>query len=161
MLYKGVLELGNSIIYKMVKRGARTPIFQGTVVKRRRRGGRRQTGSGGNFPVFHGQKYQYGGRVPIMQMQRGRGLGGMFRGLLRTVAPHLKRGLAHVGKRAVMAGVNAMNDMSENNTSLKDALKKQVRNEVKALNPINMMRAKKRAPSSRRKRKLNSPPGLI
>jgi hypothetical protein len=140
----------------MAKRGAITPIFQGEVVKRRRR----QTGRGSNFPIFHGQRYQYGGQIPIMQVQRGRGLGGMFRGLLRTVAPHLKRGLAHVGKRAVMAGVNALNDMSENNTSFKDAMKKQVKNEVKALNPINMMKAKKRTSSSRRKRKLNRPPGL-
>ena len=56
------------------------------------------------------------------------------------MAPHLKKGLTHLGKRALTAGANALADMSENKTSLKDALKKQAKSELKALNPINMMK---------------------
>jgi hypothetical protein len=136
----------------MPKRGRRqAPKFGQETVKRRRL----QTGGGANFPIFHGQRFQYGG-----QMQRGRGLGGMFRGLLRTVAPHLKRGLAHVGKRAVAAGLNAVNDMVENKTSMREAFKKQAKNELLALNPINMLKARNKGVSSRRKRRVKRPPGL-
>ena len=88
-----------------------------------------------------------------MQQQRGAGLGGMFRSLFRTVTPHLKKGLAHLGRRALTAGANALADMSDNNVSLKDALKKQAKNEFMALNPINMITASKKAVSSSKERK--------
>ena len=103
-----------------------------------------QYGYGANYPVFRGSRYQRGGAwypvFPSSRRQRGAGLGGLFRGLFRTMAPHLKKGLTHLGKRALTAGANALTDMSENKTSLKDALKKQARSELKALNPINMMK---------------------
>ena len=70
-------------------------------------------------------------------MQRGDGLGGMFRSLFRTMTPHLKKGLAHVGQRALTAGANALADMSANNTPIKEALEKQVKSEITAMNPIN------------------------
>ena len=73
--------------------------------------------------------------------QRGGGLGGLFRGFLRTVTPHLKKGLMNIGKRALKASANALEDMSTNNTSFKDAVKKQAKREVQALNPINMMKS--------------------
>ena len=77
----------------------------------------------------------------------------MFRSLFRTVTPHLKKGLAHVGKRALTAGANALSDMSENNTSIKDALKTQVKNEIATVltNPIN--RVKKGGKPPKRKKK--------
>lgn len=148
----------------MVKRGGKAHYFGG-VVKRRKV----QRGRGANFPVFHGRRFQYGGQMPIMQIQHGRGLGGMFRGLLRAVIPHLKKGLAHIGKRALTAGVNVIDDMSENNTSFKNAFKKQGKRELEVLNPINMIRSeriasprkKRKLNSPRKKRKLNRPPGLI
>ena len=40
------------------------------------------------YPVFRGRLHQ-----------KGRGLGGLFRGLLKKAVPILKKGLAHAGKR--------------------------------------------------------------
>jgi hypothetical protein len=78
----------------------------------------------------------------------------MFRSLFKTVSPHLKKGLVHLGKRALTAGANALTDMGENKTSFKDALKKQATNELKALNPINMLKeVGLGAPSPKKKRK--------
>ena len=109
----------------MAKRNSTTPAFH--LVKRRRR---QYVQHGGSFPVFRA----------MQPLQRGYGLGGMFRSLFRTVTPHLKKGLAHVGRRALTAGANALADMSANDTSLKDALKKLVKNEITALNPINRLK---------------------
>ncbi len=111
----------------MPKRKAQTVVPGFHLVKRRRT--RQQYG--GNFPVFRS----------MQPVQRGYGLGGMFRSLFRTVTPHLKKGLAHVGRRALTAGASALADMSENNTSLKDALKKQAKKEIHALNPINRLKS--------------------
>ena len=92
-------------------------------------------------------------------MQRGYGLGGMFRSFFRTVTPHLKKGLAHVGRRALTAGANALADMSANNTLIKEALKKQVKSEIAALNPINGLKVlaseprKRKVPQNRTHRK--------
>jgi hypothetical protein len=89
-------------------------------------------------------RLQYGGtQFPIyrgLRQQRGHGLGGLFRGLFRTVAPMLKTGLTHIGKRALTAGANALEDISTNNTSVKEAFKKQAKSEIRALNPINMIK---------------------
>jgi hypothetical protein len=121
---------------------------------------RRQYGSGGSYPVFRGSRQQRGGSFyPVftgIRHQRGAGLGGMFRSLFRTVSPHLKKGLTHLGKRALTAGANALTDMSENKTSFKDALKKQAKNELKALNPINMLRSMDETDNPPRKRKRSS-----
>ena len=116
----------------MAKRKSNTSAFH--LVKRRRRQYR------GSFPIFRAMQPQ----------QRGYGLGGMFRSLFRTVTPHLKKGLAHVGRRALPAGANALADMSVNNTSLKDALKKQVKNEITALNPINRLKDLTSTPGKRK-----------
>ena len=72
----------------------------------------------------------------------------MFLSLFRTVTPHLKKGLAHA---------NALADMSANNTSLKDALKKQVKNEITSLNPINRLKDLTSVPR-KRKATLNRTP---
>lgn len=89
-----------------------------------------RTYGGMQFPVYRG-----------FRQQRGHGIGGLFRGLFRTVAPMLKKGLTHIGKRALTAGANALTDISENNTSIKDAFKKQAKAEIRALNPINRIKA--------------------
>ena len=47
--------------------------------------------------------------------------------------PFLKRGLASVGKKALNVGVNALNDIAENNTSVKDAFKNQLHQEYRSL----------------------------
>ena len=107
------------------------------------------------------RKTQYGGiQFPVyrgVRQQRGHGIGGLFRGLFRTVAPMLKKGLTHVGKRALTAGANALSDISENNTPIKEALKKQVKSELNSLNPINMMQSMN-AVSSKKTRKRAATP---
>ena len=78
----------------MAKRRATIPAIH--LVKRRRRQYIPQyiAQRGGSFPVF----------IAMQPMQRGYGLGGMFRSLFRTVTPHLKKGLAHVGQRTLTVG---------------------------------------------------------
>ena len=74
----------------------------------------------------------------------------MFHSLFRTVTPHLKKGLTHIGQRAFTAGANALAGMSDNNTPIKEALKKQVKSEISALNPINRMKVQASEPRKRK-----------
>lgn len=59
--------------------------------------------------------YQWGGmnafRGPVMQ--KGYGLGGFFKGMARTFAPVLKKGLLTVGRKALETGVQVMNDVAD------------------------------------------------
>ena len=86
-------------------------------------------------------RYQYGrGTFPVFvgrPLQHGYGLGGVFRGLFSKAVPFFKRGLTKVGARAVKAGGRALADVGENNTSLKTAMKRQIKNEIGALKGIN------------------------
>ena len=88
-------------------------------VKKRKRGGRikYQRGSGG-IPIFRAEP-----------LQRGYGLGGLFRGLYRRVKPALKKGLATIGKRALKAGADILEDVVVNKTPLKQAVKRQAKSE--------------------------------
>ena len=96
----------------------------------------------GSFPVFVGQP-----------LQHGYGLGGVFRGLLSKAVPFLKRGLTRVGERALTAGARALADVGENDTSLKTAMKRQIKNEISALKGINRTsRGKAVIPRRTRKR---------
>ena len=72
-----------------------------------------------NIPVFRGSYHQ-----------KGYGLGST---IFKNVLPFLKRGLATVGKKALNVGVNALNDIAENNTSVKDAFKNQLHQEYHTL----------------------------
>ena len=64
-------------------------------------------------------------------LQRGHGLGGLFKGLFRLAAPIIKRSIVPIGKRALKAvgkkalraGASAVQDIVENKVSVKDALK--------------------------------------
>ena len=50
---------------------------------------------------------QVGGALPYFtgaRVQRGHGFGSLFSGLLRTVAPLIKRGAVALGKRALATG---------------------------------------------------------
>ena len=81
---------------------------------------------------------QYGGRVLVFRgapLQRGHGLGGLFKTLfrvavpvLRRAAPIVKRTAVRVGKaaskRAVKAGAKALQDVATNKSTLKVAIKK-------------------------------------
>ena len=73
--------------------------------------------------MFHGAALQRGhGIFPMQRLQRGRGIGGLFRGLFRTVSPLLKKGLLYAGKTALDAGARALDDVRENDTTVKQAL---------------------------------------
>ena len=83
---------------------------------------------------------KYGGHVLVFHgapLQRGHGLGGMFKALfrvavpaLRRAAPIVKRTAVRVGKaaskRAVKAGAKALQDVAKNKSTLKEAIKQRV-----------------------------------
>ena len=78
----------------------------------------------------------YSHHPSIAPLQRGHGLGNVFRGLFRTAMPMVKKGLLHLGKSALMAGANALQDVSENKSNLRDAVKRRA---VEALHPKNLI----------------------
>ena len=78
----------------------------------------------------------YSHHPSIAPLQRGHGLGNVFRGLFRTAMPMVKKGLLHLGKSALVAGANALHDVSENKSNLRDAVKRRA---VEALHPKNLI----------------------
>jgi len=69
-------------------------------------------GRGGGIPrVFVGSPYQ-----------RGHGIGSFLGGLFRKILPYLRSGARAVGKEALRAGINVMEDV-ENDTPLKESIK--------------------------------------
>lgn len=64
----------------------------------------------------------YPRRIVAPYRQRGAGIGGIFKGLLRTVTPMMKRGLTNLGKRALNAGVDVIDDY-QSGVGLKQSIK--------------------------------------
>ena len=62
-------------------------------------------------------------------LQKGYGLGGLFKGLVRTLAPALKRGLISVGKRALQTGTEVLNDYVQGG-DLKTSIKRRAKQNV-------------------------------
>ena len=56
-------------------------------------------------------------------MQRGYGLGGIFKDIMISVAPKLKQGLAYVGKQALKTGLQSLGDVTARE-NLKSSLKR-------------------------------------
>ena len=57
---------------------------------------------------------QVGGALPYFtgaRVQRGHGFGSLFSGLLRSVAPLIRRGAVALGKRALSTGVQIAGDV--------------------------------------------------
>ena len=57
---------------------------------------------------------QVGGALPYFtgaRVQRGHGFGSLFSGLLRSVAPLIKRGAVALGKRALTTGAQIAGDV--------------------------------------------------
>ena len=81
------------------------------------------------YPIYYGRR------------QRGYGIGGLFKNLL-------KRGAVSVGKRALQAGVDAINQASTSNVSLVDALKQQAKSQIKGVisDVINSKSKKQKSP---------------
>ena len=117
-----------------------------TIQRRRRR--RRRRRSGKCQPRVKVQKGY--GTMPIFRtqpLQRGYGFGGLFRGLLKSIAPMAKRGLLSVGKAALNAGARALEDVRDNNASVKDAFKRQAVDTFNPVNAINRVMRKRKATS--------------
>ena len=60
---------------------------------------------------------QVGGALPYFtgaRVQRGHGFGSLFSGLLRSVAPLIKRGALALGKRALTTGAQIAGDVGQN-----------------------------------------------
>ena len=77
------------------------------------------------IPAYY---HQHGAGLPVFRggvMQKGYGLGGLFKGLLRTVTPHLKKGLIRVGQHVLQNGINVMEDVA-NGENFKTAAKRRV-----------------------------------
>ena len=59
--------------------------------------------------------YQTGSGLPAFRggvMQKGYGLGGTFKGIMRSVAPKLKQGLAYVRKQALKTCLQSLGDVT-------------------------------------------------
>ena len=79
--------------------------------------------------------YQFGGNLPAFRgpaLQKGYGLGGLFKGLVRTLAPALKQGLISVGKRALQTGTEVLNDYVQGG-DLKTSIKRRAKQNVNDL----------------------------
>ena len=90
---------------------------------------------------------QHGYGLPAYRgvvMQRGYGLGGLFRGLVRAVAPSIKQGLKNVGKRALKTGLEVLTDVSQGN-NIKSSLNKR---SIQNLNELFTPKAKRQKTSS-------------
>ena len=109
-----------------------------------------------------------GGRLPYfsspVSYQRGRGLGGLLRGLFRGIRPLLKkpivkRGLKTLGKHAAKAVLDAGQQALEGNeTAFAPALKRTGKTQLQAI-----IRDMKPAvsPNKRRRKKVFAPPAIV
>ena len=59
-------------------------------------------------------------------MQKGYGLGGIFKGIMRSVVPKLRQGLAYVGKRALKIDLESLRDVAAGG-DIKSSLKRRAR----------------------------------
>ena len=125
---------------------------------------------------------QYGGRVLVCRgapLQRGHGLGGLFKTLfrvavpvLRRAAPIVKRTVVRVGKasskRAAKVGAKALKDVATNKSTLKEAIKQRVQeaafdaaaeviNKGVVSQNVNTSKRKPKSQQVKRKRKTNAP----
>lgn len=72
-----------------------------------------QIGGGRVGNIFVGAPYQ-----------KGHGIGSFLGGLFRRVLPLLAKGARAIGREALRAGANVMEDMTEGNTPFKESLKR-------------------------------------
>lgn len=80
------------------------------------------------YDVYY--KQQVGGGVDSVFVgaprMRGHGLGSWFSGIFRSALPILAKGARAVGKEALKAGVNMLDDVAENNMSFRDSFHNRV-----------------------------------
>ena len=90
----------------------------------------------GDMRVFRGQA-----------LQRGHGIGGLFKGLMRVAMPLMKKGLLHVGKRALKAGAKVMQDVSQD-IPITESMKKRALEEINPRNVIKRAAGKRKSNTS-------------
>ena len=102
------------------------------------------------YDYNHHQPYyylqQHGAGLPVFRggtIQRGYGLGGLFRGLLWTAAPVLKKGLINIGERAMKTGIESLSDVS-NGSDFKSALKKRARQNINEMVGVALQNKKRK-----------------
>lgn len=80
--------------------------------------------------AYYHSQFGSGRGVPTVfvgsSRQRGHGLGSWFSGLFRSALPLLAKGARAVGKEALRAGVNILDDVAENNVGVKEAFHNRV-----------------------------------
>jgi len=79
--------------------------------------------------------YHQGFGLPAFRgpaLQKGYGLGGLFKGLVRTFAPAIKRGLVTLGRRALKTGVEVLHDYSQG-ANLKQSVKRRSKENINKL----------------------------
>ena len=81
-------------------------------------------------------------------MQKGYGLGGLFKGLARSFALVLKRSLITAGKKDLKTGVEVLGDVARGE-KVKDSVKKRAKQNVQEIFTIND--ARKKATISRKR----------
>ena len=102
--------------------------------------------------------YQYGyGMKPFRgpAMQKGYGLGGLFKGLARSFAPALKKGLISAGKKALKTGVAVLNDVAEGK-NIKESVKQRAKQSLLDIVPIKSLQKPKQVSRKRTIRKKGS-----
>ena len=81
--------------------------------------------------------------------QRGYGIGGIFKGLTRTFASVVKKGLLNLGKRAIQSGVQIFDEVSRGE-DLKAAIKRPAGEGAKKMGKNSISRAPTKKISSRK-----------
>ena len=102
--------------------------------------------------------HQHGAGIPVFRggvMQKGYGLGGLFKGLMRTVTPHLKRGLLKAGQHVLKNGIQVMEDV-ENGQNLRSSIKKRAAKGINDVFSSVLPNKKKRTSTSTVSRKQKS-----
>ena len=108
-----------------------------------------------NYDDYYAQ--QVGGALPYFagaRVQRGHGFGSLFGGLLRSVAPLIKRGALALGNRALKTGAQIAGDIlsGENiRTAAKRRTKTAGRDLLQSLLATPGRRVKRAAPSRQRR----------
>ena len=113
----------------------------------------------------HQAARQYGGRVRIFRgqaLQRGHGLGGLFKTLFRVAMPIVRRAVPIVkrvavqaAKRGTKAGVRVLKDVASKRSTLKGAVKQRAQEAAleAAMDAINKSGASRSTNTTARKRK--------
>ena len=115
------------------------------------------------MPKFHHIGHSSPGNIPAFRgpaIQKGYGIGGLFKGFVRTITPTIKRGLITAGKQALKTGIDVLDDHAQG-VDMKTAIEKRVKRNgtkfIKELIPIKTTVTAK----SKRSRDLASKKGRV